>query len=66
MQDFDRLPVDLRRWVAQADLPWSPHSVQKAYRKAMARNGDHQLALNELDRIQSVLVEKDALRLGHP
>ena len=64
MQDYDRLPADLRRWVAQADLPWSPQSVQKAYRKAIAHTGDSQLALNELDRIQSILVEKDAQRLA--
>lgn len=64
MQDYDRLPAELRRWVAQANLPWSPHSVQKAYKKAIARTGDRQLALVELDRIQSSLVERDAQRLA--
>lgn len=24
MARFDRLPPDLRRWLAQAALPWSP------------------------------------------
>ena len=63
MQDYDRLPAELRRWVAQANLPWSPQSVQKAYKRAMAKTGDRDLALVELDKIQSALVQRDSQRL---
>ncbi|MDG1964976.1 MAG: DUF6525 family protein, partial [Amylibacter sp.] len=29
--DYDRLPKELRAWVANAELPWRPKSVLKAY-----------------------------------
>lgn len=63
MRDFDQLPVPLRRWVAQAVLPWSAKSVRRAYDRAYAQTGDAALALAELDRLQSVLVKKDASRI---
>lgn len=63
MDDFDALPPELRKWVSQAILPWSAHSVRKSFRKAIAKTGDPQQALAELDRIQSRLVERDSTRL---
>jgi len=63
MNDFDALPPELRKWVSEAILPWSAHSVQKSFRKAIAKTGDPQLALEELDRIQSQLIERDKSRL---
>lgn len=69
MGEYDRLSPQLRAWVASAMLPWRAATVQRAYDKALARNGDPERALGELDRIQRQLVAKDALRIwgaDHP
>lgn len=54
MGDYDRLPAHLRAWLAGAALPWRPRSVRRAYAKALARTGDPDTALAELDRLQAV------------
>lgn len=59
MRAFDRLPPDLRRWLANAALPWRPRSVQRAYDRALARCGDPARALAELDRLQRSKLAKD-------
>ena len=69
MQDFDRLPPDLRQWLCAADLPWSARSAQRAYAKALKRCHDRDAALRELDTLQHRLVAKDARKVwgkGHP
>lgn len=60
MQEFDRLPADLRAWVALADLPWRAKSVKQAFDRAVTRTGDTRLALMELDALQARLIAKDA------
>ena len=65
MREFDRLPAELRRWLARAVLPWRARSVEQAYRRAMARTGDRDLALKELDCLEQRLVAKDASRVWH-
>jgi hypothetical protein len=53
MADYDRLPGELRAWVAAAVLPWSPRSVSRAFAEALARHkGDGAAAIAELDRFQ--------------
>lgn len=59
MRAFDRLPPDLRSWLANAALPWRPRSVQRAYDRALARTGDPATALAELDRIQHSKLARD-------
>ena len=59
--DYDRLPRDLRTWVANAELPWRPRSVLKAYERAFSKTGDRNKAMNELNNIQHRLVAKDAI-----
>ena len=69
MSDYDRLPSALRNWMAEAVLPWRARSVQVAYEKALARKGNEDMALKELDRLQDALIAKDALRVwgrAHP
>lgn len=61
MREFDRLPPQLRVWLAQAALPWRPKSVERAYQKALARTGDHGSAMAELDRLQVRQLEKDTV-----
>lgn len=69
MGEYDRLPPQLRAWVSRAMLPWRAATVQRAYDKALARVGDPEQALDELDRLQRSLVTKDAMRIwgaDHP
>lgn len=60
MREFDRLPAELRVWLASAALPWRPRSVRRSFARALARTGDRGLALAELDRIQRRLIARDA------
>ena len=60
LAEFDKLPPELRAWVSNAALPWRPGSVRAAYEKAFAKTGNARHALEELDRIESRLVAKDA------
>ncbi|WP_260349929.1 DUF6525 family protein, partial [Alloyangia mangrovi] len=39
MSAYDRLPPELRAWLAQAALPWSPRSALRAWRGALVRTG---------------------------
>ena len=53
MADYDQLPPDLRAWIAAAALPWSPRSVARAFRRALADHaGDREAALAALDASQ--------------
>ncbi|WP_269812840.1 DUF6525 family protein [Pontibaca salina] len=60
MREYDRLPAELRAWLASAILPWRPRSVRRAFDKAVARTSDRASALQELNRLQERLVAKDA------
>lgn len=60
MAEYDRLPQELRLWVAGAILPWRAGSVKAAYDKALSRHGNPQRALQDLDRVQAALVARDA------
>ena len=53
MEEFDRLPPYLRRWLREAHLPWSPTSVKRVYFKALKTTGDYSTALAKLDLMQS-------------
>lgn len=69
MREFDRLPAELRAWLAAAILPWRPRSVRRAFDRALARTQDRTSALKELDRLQAQLVAKDARKVwsaDHP
>lgn len=69
MQAFDALPAELRTWLATAVLPWSPHSVRRAYRRALARTADKRSAILELDRIEQRQISRDARKVwgnDHP
>ena len=63
MQAYDRLPAELRGWLASAHLPWSPHSAKRAYTKALARTGDPVQALSHLDQIERAQISRDVRRL---
>lgn len=60
MREFDRLPSELRAWLAAAVLPWHPQSVRRVYNKALRRTQDKSEALAELDRVERRKIAKDA------
>ncbi|QQA42461.1 DUF6525 family protein [Pelagovum pacificum] len=69
MREFDRLPPELRTWLAGAMLPWRPRSVRRAFDRAIARTRDTSSALRELDLLEERLIAKDAIRIwgnAHP
>jgi hypothetical protein len=66
MAAFDRLPPPLRRWLAEAALPWSPASAARLYARALAAEGDAAAALDALHRAQRRLLARDAARVWGP
>ncbi len=61
MAEYDALPRELRGWLANAQLPWSPKSVRKLWRKALLQNdGETRQALRFLSACEARLIEKDA------
>lgn len=69
MREFDRLPEELRVWLASAALPWRPRSVRRAFDKAFARTQDKTRALQEVERLQQRLIAKDVCKVwgqDHP
>jgi hypothetical protein len=69
MQEFDRLPPDLRVWLSTAMLPWRARSVRRAYDKAHAATGCPHRAIEALDRLERRRIAQDAARVwgkDHP
>ncbi|WP_172362260.1 DUF6525 family protein [Pseudogemmobacter hezensis] len=60
MDRFDRLPPELRHWLARAALPWSPQSAARLWQKALREAaGDRVAALSRLDRAEARLLARD-------
>ena len=60
MTNYDALPAELRGWLSQAALPWSPISAQRIwFRAGGARNAA--VALERLDAIERATLLKDRL-----
>ncbi|WP_010138250.1 DUF6525 family protein [Oceanicola sp. S124] len=54
MAEYDRLPAELRLWLAQAVLPWSARSARRAWSNALRRTGgDPEAARQHLSRIEA-------------
>ena len=70
MAQHDRLPAELRAWLAQAALPWSAHSALKLWqRKLRITGGDTEAAKAALSRTESAMIARDAVKVwgkGHP
>ncbi|MEM6489642.1 MAG: DUF6525 family protein, partial [Pseudomonadota bacterium] len=52
MREFDRLPAEVRAWLARATLPWRPRSARRVFERALAKTGDRARALEALERRQ--------------
>lgn len=70
MADYDRLPAPVRRWLAEAALPWSARSVRRLWDRALAQTGgDVETALHRLCEAERQRLKKDAPRIwgaSHP
>ena len=54
LEAYDRLPTPLRRWLAQAALPWSVRSARRLWLRALAESdGDVARALARLDAAEA-------------
>lgn len=61
MAEFDRLPSELRQWLAEADLPWSPKSTLRLWQKALDQHGGNRsAALSYLTHCEAAKIKKDA------
>ncbi len=67
MRAFDRAPEALRRWLADAVLPWSVDSALRLYARALKQaRGDADAALAQLDARERALLARDAARVWGP
>lgn len=64
MAQYDSLPPPLRAWLAQAALPWSPHSALRLWQRNLrAAGGDAALACAALSRAEARLIAHDARQI---
>lgn len=70
MAQHDRLPPDLRAWLAQAALPWSAQSALKLWQRKLRAAGDDPTAAKAaLSRAEAAMIARDAARvwgMDHP
>jgi hypothetical protein len=60
LAEFDRLPPALRRWLAQAALPWSARSVRRLWGRVLRESGgDEARALARLDAIEAARLKRE-------
>ena len=58
MKAYDELPPSLRRWLAGAALPWSPHSARAIWIRAGGRR-DPEAALRRLSEVEQAMLRRD-------
>ena len=59
MQAYDALPQQLRQWLAQACLPWSPTSALKIWNRT-GGGSDPDAAIVRLNAVEQAMLQKDA------
>ena len=59
MRAYDALPKQLREWLAQAALPWSPTSARRIWKRAQSRGCTLDEALDLLRRAESKTLSRD-------
>lgn len=60
MRVYDGLPPELRIWIANAALPWSPISCLRLWQRALREEGCHRAAQARLDRAEAMCLHKIA------
>jgi hypothetical protein len=64
MHAFDALPVELRRWLASAVLPWSARSVARLWQRALRDGkGDREEAFARIEAAQQRLLQRDVAKV---
>lgn len=64
MDRYDRLPPELRSWLAAAALPWSPRSVLRLWNRLLREaRGDVAAVLARLDRAEQKMLARDCPRI---
>lgn len=66
MARYDRLPVELRAWLAEAALPWSACSALRLWRCALRDTPDITAARQRLQDAEARLLARDAPRIWGP
>jgi hypothetical protein len=69
MAAYDRLPRDLRLWLAEAALPWSAASVQRLWQRALRDTGCARAARARLAAAEQKTLAREAAKVwgdGHP
>ena len=60
MAAYDRLPRDLRLWLAGAALPWSAVSVLRLWQRALRETGCPEAARARLTRAEAQTLAREA------
>ncbi|MFN5996482.1 MAG: DUF6525 family protein [Paracoccaceae bacterium] len=60
MAAYDRLPPDLRSWLAEAALPWSAASVLRVWQRALRETGCARAARDRLTRAEAKTLAREA------
>jgi hypothetical protein len=58
MQAFDRLPPELRAWLREAALPWSPRSCRAIWAKARRDGAGPAETIARLNRAEAATLAK--------
>jgi hypothetical protein len=61
MRAYDALPAPLRRWMAQAALPWSPASCRRIWIRARKQGEDMEAVLDRLNRAEAACLARETL-----
>ncbi|MEM6308393.1 MAG: DUF6525 family protein [Pseudomonadota bacterium] len=64
MATYDALPKPLRRWLAQAALPWSPSSAHRIWLKSQAKGMTDQETLNSLAHVEKQTLRRDKITIS--
>ncbi|MCV6584519.1 MAG: DUF6525 family protein [Marinibacterium sp.] len=59
MRAYDALPSELRQWMANAALPWSPRSCARIWTRARQRGLSRDAALDLLTRTEQQMLRRD-------
>jgi len=59
MAAYDALPSELRQWLMDACLPWSPASCLKVWTKARTSGATASEALKRLTQIETAMLARD-------
>ncbi len=61
MQAYDALPEQLRRWLSEAALPWSPASVRRIWARSLAEGKTPDEVLRALTELEGRNLARDRI-----